>query len=87
MTEKPFKDREEAKKQLITCGKWCTICEYLSFLLVIIAIIWRVLKLDYLDLDSVFWFLLAIFFTVTSLAPHIHIASIRNQLGFDSENK
>jgi len=87
MTEKPYNNREEAKKQLITCGKWCTICESLSFLLVIIAIIWRVLKLDYLDLDSVFWLLLAIFFAVTSLAPHIHLALIKNQLGFDSENK
>ena len=87
MTEKPFKDREEAKKQLITCGNWCTICEGFSFLLVIIAIIWRVLKLDYFDLDSTFWFLLAIFFAITSLAPHLHIASIRTQLGFDSEHK
>jgi len=87
MAEKPFKDREEAKKQLITCGNWCNICEGLSFLLVIIAIIWRVLKLDYVDLDSTFWFLLALFFAITSLAPHLHIASIRSQLGFDSEHK
>jgi hypothetical protein len=27
MGEKPFKDREEAKNQLITCGNWCNICE------------------------------------------------------------
>jgi hypothetical protein len=86
MAEKPFKDREEAKKQLIRCGNWCTISESLSFLLVIIGIIWRVLKFDY-DLDSTFWFLLAIFFAITSLAPHIHMASISSQLGFDSEHK
>ena len=53
MAEKPFKDREEAKKQLITCGNWCTICEGLSFLLVIIAIVWRVLKLDYYNLEDI----------------------------------
>jgi hypothetical protein len=87
MAEKPFKDREEAKKQLITCGNWCTICEGLSFLLVIIGIIWRLLKLDYYDLDSTFWLLLAIFFAITSLAPHIHMALISSQLGFDSEHK
>jgi hypothetical protein len=86
MAEKSFKDREEAKKQLITCGNWCNICEFFSFLLIIIAIIWRLLKLDYFDLDSTFWFLLAIFFAITSLAPHLHIASIRTQLGFDSEH-
>ena len=87
MAEKPFKDREEAKKQLIRCGNWCTISEGLSFLLVIIGIIWRLLNLDYYDLDSTFWFLLAIFFAITSLAPHIHMASISSQLGFDSEHK
>jgi hypothetical protein len=86
MAEKPFKDREEAKKQLIRCGNWCTICESFSFLLVIIGIIWRVAKIGY-GLDSTFWFLLAIFFAVTSLAPHIHMAIISSQLGFDSEHK
>ena len=86
MAEKPFKDREEAKKQLITCGNWLNICEGLAFLLVVIGIIWRVLKIDY-GLDSTFWFMLAIFFAITSLASHLHIASIRNQLGIDFEHK
>ncbi len=86
MPEKPFKDREEAKKQLVTCGNWCNIVTILSFLLLIIGIIWRVAKIDY-GLDSTFWFLLAIFFAVTSLAPHVHMAIISSQLGFDSEHK
>ena len=86
MAEKPFKDREEAKKHLISCGNWCNICEGLAFLLIVIGIIWRVLKVDF-GLDSTFWFLLAIFFAITSLAPHLHIASIRNLLGIDSDHK
>ncbi|HUS99129.1 MAG TPA: hypothetical protein VMY59_02280 [Candidatus Thermoplasmatota archaeon] len=86
MAEKPFKDREEAKKQLKSCGNWCNICEGLAFLLIVIGIIWRVLKVDF-GLDSTFWFLLAIFFAITSLAPHLHIASIRNLLGIDSDHK
>jgi len=84
MAEKPFKDRDEAKKQLIICGQWCTIFEGLAFLLVVLGIIWRVLKIDY-GLDSTFWFLLAIFFVITSLAPHLHIASIKSLLGLESE--
>jgi ABC-type transport system involved in cytochrome bd biosynthesis fused ATPase/permease subunit len=83
---KPFKDREEAKEQLKRCGRWLSISENLSFLLVVIAIIWRVLKIDY-GLDSSFWFLLAIFFAICSLAPHLHIASLQNLLGIDSEHK
>ena len=86
MSEKPFKDRDEAKKQLIRCGNWCNIITILSFLLIILGTIWRVFKIDY-GLDSTFWFLLAIFFAVTSLAPHIHMAVISHQLGFDSEHK
>jgi hypothetical protein len=86
MFEKPFKDREEAKEQLKRCGRWLSISENLSFLLVVIAIIWRVLKIDY-GLDSTFWFLLAIFFAICSLAPHLHIASLQNLLGIDSEHK
>jgi len=86
MAEKPFKDREEAKKQLIICGNWCNICEALSIILVIIGIIWRVLKIDF-GLDSTFWLVLAIFFAIISLAPHLHIAVIRHQLGFDSEHE
>jgi len=86
MAEKPLKDSEEAKKQLIKCGNWCNICEALTFLLLIIGIIWRVLKIDF-GLDSTYWFLLAIFFAIISLAPHLHIAVIRHQLGLDSEHK
>ena len=81
-----LKTEKKQKKQLITCGNWLNICEGLAFLLVVIGIIWRVLKIDY-GLDSTFWFMLAIFFAITSLAPQLHIASIRNLLGIDSEHK
>ena len=83
---KPFQEKEEAKEQLKRCGRWLSISENLSFLLVVIAIIWRVLKIDY-GLDSTFWFLLAIFFAICSLAPHLHIASLQNLLGIGSEHK
>jgi hypothetical protein len=39
MVEKPFKDREEAKKQLIKCGNGCNIYEALFIILVLIGII------------------------------------------------
>jgi hypothetical protein len=87
MAEKPFKDREEAKKQLIRCGNWCNVVTIFSFVFLVIGIVWRVLKFDYFDLDSTFWFLLAIFFAIVSVAPHIHMASISSQLGFDSDHK
>jgi hypothetical protein len=63
-----------------------TFVKAFAFLLVVIGIIWRALKID-LGLDSTFWFLLTIFFAITSLALQLHIASIRNLLGIDSEHK
>ena len=87
MAEKPFKDRDEVKARIKLCGTWINICGVLAFLLVIIGIIWRVLgRIDY-GLDSTFWFLLAIFFAVTSLEPTIHLVIYKQMYGIESENK
>ena len=83
----PFKDREEVKKWIKTCGRLGNISTAFAFLFVIVGIIWRVLgRTDY-SLDSTFWFLLAIFFAVTALGPHIHLAAMHNLFGIESETK
>ena len=86
MAEKLFKNREDIKKQIKMCERWCDIVMYLAFLLVIIGSVWRVLKLDY-GLDSTFWFLLAIFFGVMSIMPTIHIVVYKQMYGMYSEDK
>jgi hypothetical protein len=86
MAQKPFKNREDIKRQLRECERWGDIVTSLAFLLAAIAIIWRVFKIDY-GLDSTFWFLLAIFFGVMSLMPTMYLVGYKQMYGIESEKK
>jgi len=86
ITEKPFKNREEVKKEIRICGIWCIICELLGFLFAIIGVIAGLFNIT-LGLDSMSWLLLAVFFGIISLAPHIHIVAAKHLYGIESENK
>ena len=86
ISEKPFKNREEVKKEIRICGMWCNICEFLGFLFAIIGIIAGLFNIT-IGLESTSWLLLAIFFGLTGLAPHIHIVAAKHLYGIESENK
>jgi hypothetical protein len=86
MVQKPFKNREDIKRQLRECERWGDIVTSLAFLLAVIGIIWRVFKIDY-GFDSTSWFLLAVFFGVISLAPHISFIALKSWYGVESERK
>ena len=85
LAEKPFKDREEVKARIKLCGNWSAICGVLAFLLVIIGVIGDTLNrnlglVQYLVLQ-------AIFFTVISISPYIHLAVYKYLCGIESERK
>ena len=84
ITEKPFKDREEVKKEIRVCGMWCNICEFLLIIFVILGVIGDALNIT-LGLESMTWLLLAVFFAVLSIGPHIHIAVAKHLCGIESE--
>ena len=84
ITEKPFKDREEVKKEIRVCGMWCNICELLLIIFVILGVIGDALNIT-LGLESMTWLLLAVFFAVLSIGPHIHIAVAKHLYGIESE--
>ena len=88
ITEKPFKDREEVKKEIRVCGMWCNICELLLIIFVILGVIGDAfgdaLNIT-LGLESMTWLLLAMFFAVLSIGPHIHIAVAKHLYGIESE--
>jgi len=86
IAEKPFKDREEVKKEIRVCGFWCDICEYLLILFVILGVIGDALNIT-LGLETMTWLLLAVFFAVLSIGPHIHIVVAKHLLGMESERK
>ncbi len=86
ISEKPFKNREEVKKEIRICGMWCNICELFGFLFAISGVIAGLFNIT-LGLDSMSWFLLAVFFGIIGLAPHIHIVAAKHLYGIESENK
>ena len=82
----PFKDREEIKKWIKTCGRLGNISNAFAFLFIIVGVIGEALKID-LHLASTTWLLLGVFFAVTALGPHIHLAAMHNLFGIESEIK
>lgn len=86
IADKPFKNRQEIKARIKLCGNWATVCVFLAFIFVIIAIIQDALNIT-LGLETMSWFLMGIFFVVVSLSPNIHLAVYRHLYGIESENK
>jgi hypothetical protein len=82
----PFKDREEVKKWIKTCGRLGNISTAFAFLFILVGVIEEALKID-LPLASTTWLLLGVFFAVTALGPHIHLAAMHNLFGIESETK
>lgn len=82
--QKPFKDREEVKKEI---GVWF----YISLVLVCLGLLFALMGIvaDALDrtlgLETMSWFLLAIFFSVTSAGPLVKSAIAGHLYGIESE--
>jgi hypothetical protein len=86
LVQKPFKDREEVKKEISIWGLRTDMCICLGLLFAIIGIIADALNIT-LGLETMSWFLLAVFFGVLSTGPHVHLAIARSLFGIESENK
>ena len=86
IAEKPFKDREELNARIKLCGMWSSICVVLAFLFALLGIIGDALNIA-LGLETMSWFLLAIFFVMVCIAPNIHLAVYRHLYGIESEIK
>ena len=86
MGEKPYKDWEEVKEDII---KWrrANICCIVIGLLFVIAGFVVGLFLDNPIIGSTSLFLLAIFFAVLSIAPHIQVVALKTWYGVESERK
>lgn len=86
MAEKPFKDREEVKREI---EKFSAIGLFDSGLGVVFAIIG--IAADALDitllLEPTSWFLLAIFFGILGVWPIMKSALARSLYGVGSESK
>jgi hypothetical protein len=86
MGGKPFKDWEEVKNDI---AKWRNInlgCLVIALLFIIAGVIGQASKID-LRLAPITWLLLAIFFGIISIAPHIQVVALKSWYGVESERK
>jgi len=84
MGGKPYKDWEEVKKDI---RKWRGAnigCIVIGLLFVIAGAATETLKIG---MAPTSYFLLALFFAVISIAPHIQVAALKTWYGVESERK
>ena len=86
MGEKPFKDREDVKKEIRVWSSISHALAFLSLLLALLGIIADALDRT-LGLETMSWFLLAIFFSVAAAAPLVKSAVAKSLYGIESESK
>ncbi|MFX0207419.1 MAG: hypothetical protein ACFFDT_15630 [Candidatus Hodarchaeota archaeon] len=86
MVWKPFKDREEVKKEIRNWFIGSLVLELLSLLLALIGIIADALDKT-IGLETMSWFLLAIFLSVSAAGPLVISAVAKSLYGIESEIK
>ena len=84
MAQKPFRDREDVKKEIRVWFIISFTLAFLSLLLALIGIIADALDRT-LGLETMSWFLLAIFFSVSGVAPLVKSAVAKSVYGIESE--
>jgi len=84
--QKPFKDREEVKGEIRNWFIGSLVLELLGLLSAMIGIIADALDRT-LGLETMSWFLLAIFFSVSAASPFVVSAVAKSLYGIESEIK
>jgi len=82
--QKPFKDREEVKKEIRNWFIGSLVLELLGLLLVMIGIVADASDRT-LGLETMSWFLLAIFSSVSAVGPLVMSAVLKSFYGIESE--
>ncbi len=86
MVEKVFRNREDVKKDMIKWGRINLGCVVIAMLLILAGVIEEAFEYD-LILASISYYLIAIFFAIVSVAPHIQTLFDRQMYGIESEKK
>ncbi len=84
--DKPFKDREEVKKDIRLCALVGSIFQYASFVFAALGVIGDAFDIT-LGLESMSWLLLAIFAALSALVPHMRSVTAKHLYGIESESK
>jgi len=83
-SERPFKNREEAKKEIRQCQWVGSIVQIVSLGCAALGAIGDLLNIS-LGLESMSWFLLAIVLGVSALVPHMNSVTANLMFGIETE--
>jgi len=84
MSEKPFKNREDVKKEIRLCGWASGFITIVGLIFAVLGVIGDALDVN-LVLESMSWFLLAILAVVSALMPFLNSAVATHLYGIESE--
>jgi hypothetical protein len=86
LEHQPFKNREHVIAEIRRCALAGSVSQYLSFLFAALGILGDALNIT-LGLESMSWFLLAIFASLHAIVPHMHLVAAKHFLGIETESK
>lgn len=86
MNDIPYKDWAEVKEDIRKWRNANICCIVIGLLFVIVGAAVEILDVDFIMAPNSF-FLLAIFFGILSIAPHIHVVALKSWYGVESERK
>ncbi len=84
--DKPFKDREEVKKDIRLCAWMGQIVIFISIGFAVLGVIGDAVNIT-LGLESMSWFLLAIWAGLIAIVPNMRSVTAKHLYGIKSENK
>jgi hypothetical protein len=86
MGGKPYKDWGEVKKEIKYWNGANKTCLVIGLLFILAGVVTEAFNYDFI-LAPTSWFLLAVFFAVASIAPHISFIALKSWYGVESERK
>jgi hypothetical protein len=85
MGDKPYNNWGEVKEDIRRWRNANLCCIFIGLLLIIFGAAVEILEINTLTPNS--FYLLAIFFALLSIAPHMHVVALKSWYGVESERK
>ena len=86
LEDQTFKNREQVKAEVRKCALYGDVCQYLSFIFVVLGVIGDALNIT-LGLESMSWFLLAIVAGLNAIIGHMHVVVAKHLLGIEADTR
>jgi hypothetical protein len=86
MGEEPYKNWNEVKADIIRWRRANLCCIALGLIFILAGAVAGLIISEF-TMIPLYLFMIAIFFVVLSIAPHIHVVALKSWYGIESERK